>query len=82
MWDERYLDSEYVYGKIPNEFLASLPLTSHGQQKILCLAEGEGRNAVYLAKLGFDVLAVDQSKVGLGKALKLVSSEGTTFHIE
>lgn len=82
MWDERYQDSEYVYGTKPNEFLESIQLTPETGRKVLCLAEGEGRNAVYLAKLGFDVLAVDQSVVGLRKALKLASSAGTKICIE
>lgn len=68
MWDERYSHTEFVYGKNPNDFLASLDLKDGNNKKILCLAEGEGRNAVYMAKLGYDVLAVDQSRVGLHKA--------------
>jgi SAM-dependent methyltransferase len=60
--------------------------------RILCLAEGEGRNAVFLAERGFDITAVDQSSVGLAKAHKLATERGvkiTTivadladFHIE
>lgn len=67
MWDERYNTDDFVYGTAPNEFLASVS----GQiprGRVLCLAEGEGRNAVYLAKLGHQVLAVDKSGVGLAKA--------------
>tara|TARA_B100000287_G_C20647660_1_gene785727 strand:+ start:423 stop:1010 length:588 start_codon:yes stop_codon:yes gene_type:complete len=70
MWDERYSSSTYVYGTEPNRFLAEntqrLP-----KGKILCLAEGEGRNAVHLARCGYEVTAVDQSEVGRAKALKL-----------
>jgi SAM-dependent methyltransferase len=46
---------------------------------VLCLGEGEGRNAVYLAELGFEVLAVDSSAVGLGKAQKLAKSRGVAI---
>ena len=70
MWDQRYAADEYVYGTEPNDFLrehaAQLPIG-----KALCLAEGEGRNAVYLAGLGHQVTAVDGSSVGLDKANRL-----------
>jgi len=72
MWDERYSAEEYAYGTEPNDFLAEYHhLIPSG--KILCLAEGEGRNAVYLARQGYEVTAVDSSAVGLNKAQKLAS---------
>ncbi len=72
MWDKRYDTEEYVYGTNPNEFLKSV--SDHiPRGKVLCLAEGEGRNAVYLAQLGCTVLAVDSSSVGLEKAKKLAA---------
>lgn len=67
MWNERYSTEEYVYGTTPNEFLSEVSHRIKGDQ-VLCLAEGEGRNAVYLAREGHDVLAVDASAVGLEKA--------------
>ncbi|HUH57431.1 MAG TPA: class I SAM-dependent methyltransferase [Pseudomonadales bacterium] len=70
MWDKEYDTEEYVYGKLPNDFLRSnYPLIPKG--KVLLLAEGEGRNAVFLAKLGYCVTAVDISSVGLKKAEQL-----------
>ncbi len=70
MWDQKYATEQYVYGTEPNEFLAEhVRLLPKG--RILSLAEGEGRNAVYLAKQGFKVTAVDSSRVGLDKARKL-----------
>lgn len=75
MWDERYDTEEYVYGTAPNRFLAEwvhrLP-----PGRILCLAEGEGRNAVFLAGLGYRVTAVDASAVGLAKARRLAHEKG------
>ncbi|SPL71975.1 SAM-dependent methyltransferase [Acinetobacter stercoris] len=75
MWDERYNEDEYVYGKLPNDFLAeNYEVIPKG--KVLSLAEGEGRNAVFLALQGYDVTAVDASKIGLEKAQKLAEEKG------
>ena len=73
-WDARYDSDEYLYGTEPNDFLreASGQIAPGG--RVLCLAEGEGRNAVYLAGLGHQVVAVDQSRVGLEKARRLAAS--------
>jgi len=69
-WNERYAGSEFAYGKDPNEFLAA---ECHRIKpgRVLCLAEGEGRNASFLALKGFSVTAVDQSTQGLKKTKKL-----------
>ena len=78
MWDEEYSVSEYVYGTEPNDFLLSMT----GRLKrgrVLCLAEGEGRNAVHLAKAGFAATAVDSSRVGLAKATALAEKSGVTI---
>ena len=69
-WDERYAREEYVYGELPNNYLTTrLPQISAG--KILFVAEGEGRNAVYAARQGWEVSAFDQSRVGKIKADRL-----------
>lgn len=81
MWDKRYSQPDYVYGKEPNDFLASLDLSPF-DGKVLCLAEGEGRNAVYLAQQGFEVVAVDQSAVGLQKAQQLAREKGVSIRTE
>jgi len=70
MWDERYSTEVYAYGTNPNEFLVE-NVNHIPKGKVLSLAEGEGRNAVFLAKQGYDVTAVDGSVVGLNKARKL-----------
>jgi len=73
MWDERYAAKEFVYGKEPNTFLTEhVALLPKG--KVLSLAEGEGRNAVFLASLGYEVTAVDSSLVGLDKG-RLLAKE-------
>lgn len=74
-WNERYQQEEYVYGKDPNEFLkAKLKGLTYG--RILLPAEGEGRNAIYAAKEGWQVSAFDQSEEGRKKALRLPEAEG------
>jgi 2-polyprenyl-3-methyl-5-hydroxy-6-metoxy-1,4-benzoquinol methylase len=75
MWDERYSAEEYAYGTNPNEFLEA-NVSSIPKGKVLSLAEGEGRNAVFLAKQGYSVTAVDASLVGLNKAKKLAEDNG------
>ncbi len=72
MWNERYAQEEYVYGKEPNEFF-SQELIKHKAGKILLPAEGEGRNAVYAAKLGWKVYAFDSSSEAIKKTKNLVS---------
>ena len=76
MWNERYNEVEYVFGTKPNDFLRDefRKITSGGS--VLCLAEGEGRNAVFLAQQGYQVTATDMSEVGLNKALKLARDRG------
>ena len=76
MWNERYNEVEYVFGTEPNDFLRDefRKITSGG--RVLCLAEGEGRNAVFLAQQGYQVTAMDMSEVGLNKALKLAQDRG------
>ena len=75
MWDERYSTEEYAYGTKPNKFLeANVSYIPKG--KVLSLAEGEGRNAVFLAKQGYSVTAIDASLVGLNKARKLAEKNG------
>ena len=74
-WDDRYQGDEFVYGTAPNDFLRS-QVERIPEGRVLCLAEGEGRNAVFLAEQGFTVTAVDLSSVGLAKARKLATERG------
>ena len=81
-WDDRYNEDEFAYGKKANDFLASITFRVPTGKKALCLAEGQGRNAIFLAKAGFDVLAVDQSAAGLQKALELAKEENVEIKIQ
>ncbi|MFZ4628742.1 MAG: SAM-dependent methyltransferase [Blastocatellia bacterium] len=75
MWDERYGSGEHVYGREPNEFLAAMA-SQIPRGRVLSLAEGQGRNGVYLAGLGYEVTAVDSSAVGLRMARELAVERG------
>jgi|SRR5690554_694818 len=66
-WNERYSLSEFAYGEIPNEYLKE-KLKSIPLGKILFACEGEGRNAVYASRLGWESYAFDQSVEGKNKA--------------
>jgi 2-polyprenyl-3-methyl-5-hydroxy-6-metoxy-1,4-benzoquinol methylase len=77
-WDERFSGEEYVYGIQPNVFLEEqLPLLEPGT--ILFACEGEGRNAVFAASLGWNVSAFDGSTEGQKKALKLAAEKDVTI---
>lgn len=80
-WDERYSAPGFVYGTAPNDFLAAVAARIP-PGRLLSLAEGEGRNAVFLAKRGFQVTAVDGSQVGLAKARQLAATQGVAIATE
>jgi SAM-dependent methyltransferase len=75
-WDERYREAGYYYGTAPNEFLQQRAELIRAAGDVLCLGEGEGRNAVFLAEQGYSVVAVDQSAIGLQKAERLAAAKG------
>jgi SAM-dependent methyltransferase len=78
-WNERYLSDDYAFGESPNEFLKSV-LPSIQPGKILFPAEGEGRNAVFAATLGWDVYAFDVSEEGKRKADLLAQKNGVAIN--
>jgi SAM-dependent methyltransferase len=82
-WDERYSATEFVYGKKPNVYLKE-KLTKFNPGTILFPAEGEGRNAVFAASLGWKVSAFDTSTEGRKKALRLAKEHKVKieYHIE
>ena len=77
-WNERYKEKVFAYGLQANDFLQeqSFPEGS----KILCLAEGEGRNGVFLAEQGHDVTCVDYSEEGIKKMNQLAEMKGVQIH--
>lgn len=78
-WDERYSEPGYAYGEAPNDYLVSVAEHITGKQ-VLSLAEGEGRNAVYLAGQGHDVSAVDSSVVGMTKTRERAQKNGVSIN--
>ena len=90
-WNEKFAATDYAYGTEPNDFLVSA-VTNLKRGATLSLAEGEGRNAVWLAQQGFTVSAIEQSEKGVGKTLRLALQRGVivmaergeleTFHIQ
>jgi SAM-dependent methyltransferase len=77
-WDNRYSEPGFAYGLKPNDFLVSVSKQLTVGQ-CLSLAEGEGRNAVFLAKNNHDVIAVDASEVGLQKTKQLANDNNVTI---
>lgn len=77
-WNQRYSQSEYVYGIEPNVFFQE-ELSKLKPGRILLPAEGEGRNAVYAAGQGWDVYAFDSSIEAKAKAMRLASQNGVTI---
>ncbi len=82
LWNERFADAEYFYGTAPNTFLASQKHLLQPGQSVLSVADGEGRNGVWLAEQGLDVLAIDFSDKALEKSRKLAASRGVPLRTE
>ncbi|MDP2309860.1 MAG: class I SAM-dependent methyltransferase [Pseudomonadota bacterium] len=75
MWDQRYAEPELAYGSEPNDFLRAMAVHIP-PGPVLCLAEGQGRNAVWLAEQGREVTALDASPVGMERARDLARVRG------
>ncbi len=78
-WNQRYEAPEYAYGTEPNDFLVAQAESLPPGSRILCLADGEGRNSVWLARQGHQVSAVDIAERGRDKALKLAGEAGVAI---
>ena len=81
-WQERYATDEYRFGTAPNAFLAAQAKRLPKSGKALALADGEGRNGVFLAERGLDVLSLDFSPNAQAKARKLAAARGVTLRTE
>jgi 2-polyprenyl-3-methyl-5-hydroxy-6-metoxy-1,4-benzoquinol methylase len=81
-WDERYDTDAYIFGTAPNVFLASQAELIRPGMRALAIADGEGRNGVWLAGQGVQVHAIDVSPVALEKARKLAAERGVTLEFQ
>jgi cyclopropane fatty-acyl-phospholipid synthase-like methyltransferase len=83
MWDEHYAEAHYIFGTEPNVFLASQRALLKPGQRALAVADGEGRNGVWLAQQGLHVVSVDFSAPAVEKARKLAAERAVSvdFHV-
>jgi cyclopropane fatty-acyl-phospholipid synthase-like methyltransferase len=82
IWNERYAGEDFFYGTEPNVFLASQKALLKPGMRCLAVADGEGRNGVWLAQQGLEVLSVDSSHVAQAKAKKLAQQRGVAMLFE
>jgi len=76
-WDEKYAMDGWAFGTEPNDFLRG-EFHRIPPGRVLCVGEGEGRNAVFLAERGYEVVGVDRSQVGMDKA-QVLARERNVF---
>jgi SAM-dependent methyltransferase len=81
-WNERFSTPGYLFGTAPNAFLKNQMQLLVPGQKALSIADGEGRNGVFLAECGLDVLSVDFSPLALAKARELAAKRGVSLRVE
>jgi SAM-dependent methyltransferase len=81
-WNQRYSEDDLAYGEAPNDFLLTIADRLPMVGSALDIGAGEGRNALYLASRGLNVLAVDQSEVGMLKAQRLAQGRGLTLRTQ
>lgn len=81
-WNQRYAVEGFAYGTAPNDFLASVAGQFAAGGQLLCLADGEGRNGVWLARQGFEVTSVDIAQRGLDKAARMAVEHGVAIRTQ
>ena len=79
MWDERYSSEDFLFGTAPAAFLKAQTHRLTAGQTALAVADGEGRNSVFLAENGLTVVAMDASRVGVDKARRLAAERGVSI---
>ena len=82
VWNERYAGEEYHFGTEPSGFLVANRNLLKSGMRCLALADGEGRNGVWLAEQGLHVLSVDSSSVAIEKARALAAKRGVAIELE
>ena len=81
-WNQKFSRDGYLYGIKPNTYIASKTKQFPRESQLLCLGEGEGRNAIFFAKKNFDVTAIDASDIGLSKLQERASAEDLKIHTQ
>ncbi len=81
-WQQRFAGEDYRFGTEPNAFLKSHASLLRKGQSGLAIADGEGRNGVFLAEQGLDVLSIDFSPLAQEKARKLAAARSVTMRVE
>jgi SAM-dependent methyltransferase len=81
-WNKRFAADGYLFGTEPNVWLREHAGVWSAGQRVLCVADGEGRNSVWLARRGLQVEAFDISDIGVAKARRLAEDQGTTVNFQ
>ena len=81
-WDARFAGADYLFGTEPNQFLTSCRSLLGERGRVLCVADAEGRNSVWLATQGFDVDAFDPSVVAVAKARRLAAERAVDVRFD
>jgi len=79
-WNRRFDVDGFLFGVAPNAWLREHAAVWHGGQRVLCVADGEGRNSVWLAQRGLAVDAFDIAEVGVAKARQLAASQNVAVN--
>lgn len=80
-WNRRFAEDGFLFGTAPNAWLREHAGVWQPGQRVLCVADGEGRNSVWLAAQGLVVDAFDIAEVGVAKARKLAAEQGITVNV-
>lgn len=81
-WNQRFGGAGHIFGTEPNEYLRAHVDKLEPGGRVLCVADGEGRNSVWLARQGMQVDAFDIAEVGVEKARKLATAAGVTVNYD
>ena len=81
-WNQRFAADGYLFGTEPNAWLREHAAVWQAGQRVLCVADGEGRNSVWLAQRGVRVDAFDIAEVGVAKARRLAGAQGVTVNFQ
>jgi 2-polyprenyl-3-methyl-5-hydroxy-6-metoxy-1,4-benzoquinol methylase len=81
-WNRRFKGPDFLFGTEPNQWLCNHATAFASQGRVLCVADGEGRNSVWLAKQGFQVDAFDIADIAVGKARRFAARAGVTVNYQ